>query len=90
MLAEKNIASDGILCDCGEMIFDLEKQPVGCGGSGCGCSAAVTAGYFFSEMKKQNINRLALVGTGALMSPQSLQQGLSIPAVAHLVCMENK
>ncbi len=90
MLSGKNIEYENILCDCGEIIFDTQNQDVGCGGSGCGCSAVVTSGYFADELKKENINRLALVGTGALMSPQSLQQGLSIPAVAHLVCVENR
>lgn len=88
MLAGKNIEADGVLCDCGEIIYDLEKQDVGCGGSGCGCSAVVMSGYFFDGLKKGAVNRMALVGTGAMMSPQSIQQGLSIPAVAHLVCIE--
>ena len=30
----------GVLTDCGTMIYDLEKQDVSCGGSGCGCSAS--------------------------------------------------
>ena len=30
--------------DCGLLIFDLENQDVHCGGSGCGCSAAVLTG----------------------------------------------
>lgn len=89
MLSTKNVEYENIFCDCGEIIYDTQNQDVGCGGSGCGCSAVVTSGYFADELKKKNINRLALVGTGALMSPQSLQQSLSIPAVAHLVCIEN-
>ena len=90
MLSEKNIDTKDIFCDCGMMVYDLEKQDVGCGGSGCGCSALVTSSHFLNEMKKGSINTFALIGTGALMSPQSLQQGLSIPAVAHLVKFENK
>ena len=88
MLSEKNIPCAGILCDCGEMIYDLEKQNVGCGGSGCGCSAVMTAGHFYNELKNGNMKRFGLVGTGALMSPQSLQQGLSIPSVAHMAVLE--
>ena len=90
MLAQKNVSYQNIFCDCGEIIYDTQKQDVGCGGSGCGCSAVVTSGYFADELKKKSINRIALVGTGALMSPQTIQQGLSIPSVAHLVCIENK
>lgn len=88
MLDEKGVNHKGIVCDCGEMIYNIEKQNVGCGGSGCGCSAVVTSGYFYNELKNGNMKKMALVGTGALMSPQSLQQGLSIPAVAHLVSFE--
>ena len=32
--------------DCGSLIFDAERQDVHCGGSGCGCCAAVLTGYF--------------------------------------------
>ncbi len=90
MLSQKNIEHSGVLCDCGEMIYDLENQNVGCGGSGCGCSAVVTSGYFYNQLKGGNMKRIALVGTGAMMSPQSLLQGLSIPAVAHLVMLERQ
>ena len=89
-LFTKGVKDTDILCDCGEMIFDTEKQNVGCGGSGCGCSAVMTSGFFLDEMKKKNINRFALVGTGAMMSPQSLLQKLTIPAVAHMVVFENR
>ena len=88
MLSDNGIDHEGILCDCGVMIYDLEKQDVGCGGSGCGCSALMTSGYFYDELKNGRMKKLALVGTGALMSPQTLLQGESIPAVAHLVCLE--
>ena len=88
---EKNgVNTDGVLCDCGEMIYDRANQNVGCGGSGCGCSGVMTSGYFFDELKKGHINRMALVGTGAMMSPQSLLQGMSIPTVAHMAVLQNK
>ncbi len=75
------------LTDCGLMIYDLKEQSVGCGGSGCGCSALVTAGYFYENLGNGNLSKVALIGTGAMMSPKSLKQGLSIPAVAHLVTL---
>ncbi len=90
MLADKGICNNDVLCDCGEMIYDTKNQNVGCGGSGCGCSAVITSGFFFDEMNKGRINRMALVGTGAMMSPQSLLQGLSIPTIAHIVEFENR
>lgn len=79
---------DNIVTDCGVMIYDLENQDVSCGGSGCGCSAVTFCGYIFDRMKKADLKKVLLIGTGAMMSPQSLLQGLSIPAVAHLVEFE--
>lgn len=89
MLSEKGVIDkSGILCDCGTMIYDIEKQSAGCGGSGCGCSAVVTSGYIFDALSKGQMKNATIIGTGAMMSPQSLLQGLSIPAVAHLVTFE--
>lgn len=74
--------------DCGSIIYDLEKQDVNCGGSGCGCIASVFSGYFFNELKAKKLNKILLVATGALMSPISSQQGESIPSIAHAVAIE--
>ena len=79
---------DGIFTDCGVMIYDLNRQDVSCGGSGCGCSAVTFCGYIYDRMTKGKLKKVLLIGTGAMMSPQSLMQGLSIPAVAHLVEFE--
>ena len=78
----------GIITDCGVQIYDLKNQDVSCGGSGCGCSAVTFCGYYYDMLKNGLIKNMLLVGTGAMMSPQSLLQGLSIPAVAHLVEIE--
>ena len=59
------------------------------GGSGCGCSATVFCAYIYPRLKNKNINKVLLVATGALMSPVSLGQGESIPAIAHAVIIEN-
>lgn len=72
-------------CDCGSMIFDNEKQDTHSGGSGCGCSAAVLCGYILPKLKSGEFSNILFIATGALMSPVSLQQGESIPSVAHLV-----
>ena len=79
---------NGVVTDCGVMIYDLENQDVSCGGSGCGCSAVTFCGYIFDRMKREELKKVLLIGTGAMMSPQALLQGLSIPAVAHLVEFE--
>ena len=69
------------------MIYDKEKQDTHAGGSGCGCSAAVLACHLLPRIKAGELDRILLLGTGAMMSPQSIQQGQNIPAVAHLVCI---
>jgi len=74
--------------DCGVMIFDCKKQDVHSGGSGCACSATVFAGFIYQEIMKGNLNRVLFVPTGALMSTTSVQQGESIPAIAHAVSVE--
>lgn len=75
--------------DCGIMIFDSKKQDTHCGGSGCGCSALVLCAYILDEMSKGSIDNVLFVGTGALMSPLTTQQGESIPAIAHAVAISN-
>ncbi|HBR04018.1 MAG TPA: stage V sporulation protein AD [Ruminiclostridium sp.] len=74
--------------DCGTLIFDLEKQGVNCGGSGCGCSAAVFSTYIMNQFRQGALKRILFIATGALMSPTRSQQGESIPGVAHAVCIE--
>lgn len=74
----------GVHLDCGELIFDGEKQDTHAGGSGCGCSAVVLASYLLPKLQKGEIKDILFMGTGAMMSPASIQQGESIPAIAHL------
>lgn len=71
--------------DCGNMIYDAAATDKHAGGSGCGCSAVVTAGYLLHEMRAGRLKDILFLGTGALMSPMSVQQGQSIPGIAHLV-----
>ncbi len=75
--------------DCGLIIYDLKKQDVHSGGSGCGCSAAVLCGHILKLMSSGEVNKVLFVGTGALMSPTSTQQGESIPSIAHAVVLSN-
>lgn len=74
--------------DCGLMIYDMAKQDVHAGGSGCGCSAAVLCSTILQQMEAGQLHKVLFIGTGALMSPTSSQQGESIPSVAHLICLE--
>lgn len=88
LLSKDGIKMDGNkFCDCGLMIYSKE-QKVFAGGSGCGCSAVVTYGHIINRMKRGELKKVLIVGTGALMSPMSYQQKESIPAVAHAVSIE--
>ncbi|MFC5471650.1 stage V sporulation protein AD [Cohnella suwonensis] len=75
--------------DCGLMIFDIKKQKVQAGGSGCGCSATVTYGHLLKKMHKGELRRMLVVATGALLSPLSYQQGETIPCIANAVAIES-
>lgn len=70
--------------DCGRMIFDQNAQDVHAGGSGCGCAASMLCGYFLPEIKAGRMKNILFAATGALLSPTSSQQGMSIPGIAHL------
>ncbi len=71
--------------DCGMMIYNREKQDMHAGGSGCGCSAVVLASHLCPRLERGDLRRILILGTGAMMSPASIQQGEAIPAVAHLL-----
>ena len=74
--------------DCGVLIYDRIRQDKHSGGSGCGCSAAVMAAHYLKLLRVGRIKNMLFIGTGAMMSPSSIQQGLAIPAVAHLLKLE--
>lgn len=85
---KKNICLGGKLADCGTMVFDLTTQDVHSGGSGCGCSAITLCGYLLNQLQSGKLKRVLFCGTGALLSPTSNQQGLSIPGICHAVAIE--
>ena len=88
-LAQKEgISLGGKLTDCGTLVFDLQKQDVHSGGSGCGCSAITLCGYLLDKLKKGKLKKILFCGTGALLSPTSTQQGLPIPGVCHAVSIQ--
>ncbi len=71
--------------DCGMIIYSRGEQDMHSGGSGCGCSAVVMASYLLPKIARGELRNVLFVGTGAMMSPSSVQQGLSIPSVGHLL-----
>jgi stage V sporulation protein AD len=75
--------------DCGIEIFDQKTQDTHNGGSGCACSAVVFAAHFYEQLKQGKLNKVFFVPTGALLSTLSVQQGETIPGVAHGVIIEN-
>lgn len=77
----------GKLEDCGTRVFDLQKQDVHAGGSGCGCSAITLCASLLPQLHTGKLKRILFCGTGALLSPTSTQQGLPIPGVCHAVCI---
>ena len=74
--------------DCGVLMFDKEKQDTHSGGSGCACIATLFSGYFFKQLKEGKLKRILLLATGALMNSTSMQQGETIPGIAHAISIE--
>ena len=92
LLSDSGIDKDQIeriYDDCGTMIYE-PRQDVHSGGSGCGCSASVFAGYVYKKMKRGEINRALIISTGALLSTISPFQGESIPGIAHAISLETE
>ncbi len=87
LLSNDGITMPKTFSDCGKIIFS-EKQKVFMGGSGAGCSSAVFASYLFELLRKNEIKKLLLVPTGALLNKDSPLQKQSIPGIAHAVSIE--
>ena len=88
LFRQDGVSIGGVYDDCGTMIYDIQKQDVHAGGSGCGCGASVLCGYLMHRFEQKKIKRLLFCATGALLSPTSSFQGESIPAVCHAVSIE--
>jgi stage V sporulation protein AD len=71
------------------MIYNYDTQQVQAGASGCACSAVVTYGHLMKKLWSGELKKILVVGTGALLSPISFQQGESIPCIAHAVAIES-
>ena len=71
--------------DCGKMMFDIKKQDVHCGGSGCGCSASILCAHFLPQLKQGKISNILFCPTGALLSTMSTGQNENIPCICHAV-----
>ncbi len=89
MLEEYDINLENNYNDCGVMLYDLTKQKE-ClaGGSGPVCSALVSFGYIYHEMKKKNLKKVLIVATGALFSPTMVYQKENIYSIANAISLE--
>lgn len=85
LLQQDNISIADVHNDCGMMIYDMDKQDVHAGGSGCGCCGSVLCSIILEKMCQRALKNILVIATGALMSPTSNQQGESTPGIAHLV-----
>ena len=74
--------------DCGILIYDRRLQDTHSGGSGCGCSASVLSAYILPEIRAGKYKKVIFVASGAMMSPDMIKQGESIPAIGHLLVFE--
>ena len=74
--------------DCGCLLYDKESQDVHAGASGCGCSAAVLSAHFLPKLVSGEMKKILFLSTGAMMSPQSTQQGGSIYGIAPCILLE--
>lgn len=87
LLKRSGVTSGPEFTDCGVLMYD-KNQDVHAGASGCACSAVVFAGNIMQRIKAGELKRVLLVGSGALHSPISQQQGESIPGIGHAVVIE--
>ena len=56
------------LSDPSLLIFDLKKQDVHAGGSGCACCGTVMCSKILNDINNGKLNRVLVVATGALLS----------------------
>ncbi len=80
----------GNYTDCGILIYDKQSQDTHSGGSGCGCSASVLSAFVLPEMERSACKKTIFVASGAMMSPDMVKQGKSIPAIGHLLVFEGE
>ena len=87
LLWEKGFDTEKNHVDCGEIIYNIDEKEYQ-GGSGAGCSAVVLNSYIKKNMLKNKLKRVLFIATGALLSTTAVQQGESIPCIAHAVSLE--
>ena len=89
LFKEEGVQLGPKLVDCGNLVFDISKQDVHAGGSGCGCSAITLCSDLLNRLSSGKLRKILFCGTGALLSPTSTQQGLPIPGICHAVSISS-
>lgn len=89
LLERDGIRLGKLHADCGLLIFDRQAQQVEAGGSGCGCAATVLCSYILPRIREGVLHNVLFIPTGALMSTTAIQQGETIPGIAHLLWLSD-
>lgn len=84
---EYNIELNNNYDDSATMIYDY-KDNVYAGGSGPSCLPLVVYSDIIPKLKNKNLKKVLIIATGALMSPTTINQKMSIPSVSHAICLE--
>ena len=74
--------------DSAVIIYDLKDEEVKAGGSGISCLPLVTYSHIIPNMLEGKLKRVLLIATGALMSPTTTYQKMSIPSISHAISLE--
>lgn len=85
---EYNIKLNDNYDDTATMIYDYSNEDIYAGGSGPSCMPLVVYSDIIPKMKERKLKKVLLIATGALMSPTTCNQKLSIPSISHAVCLE--
>ena len=88
VISKRLPSAEGLLTDCGLLLYDLQFQDAHSGASGCGTSASVLSTHFLPMLEEGKIERILFLSTGALMSKSSLLQGENIFGIAPLIRIE--
>jgi len=72
--------------DCGKLLYN-ESQPTFAGASGAGCVSAVTFSYIINLLQTKKLNKVLIVGTGALLNSTIVTQKETIPCIAHAIAL---
>lgn len=74
--------------DCGLLIYDIDKQNVFSGGSGCACSLITVFSYIHQKMIEHKYKKVLVLATGALLSTTVINQKETIPTISHAYSLE--